>query len=405
MIKKLSLAVIFGSRTCEHEVSIISAIQLMEAVDREKYDLTPIYISQKGVWYTGQKLTDIRTFQPFHEDDPDLTRCWLDMTAGSGILYGHSSSKKLFAHDQSRVLYRVEVVLPVMHGMHGEDGTLQGMLELANIPYTSVGVAGSAIGMDKIIMHQMFKSYGLPVLPAEFATRTQWKNDKDGTIARIEASLPYPVFVKPANLGSSIGVSCAHDRAGLEKAMALAFSYDRRALIEKGLNKPIELNCGVLGYGDDVTTSVLEMPLTSEELLDFSEKYLKGAKQASEGMASLKRNIPAPVSDEVTKRVQSIAVDVFKALDCKGVVRIDFMQDRESGEIYITEINCIPGSMAYYLFEESGISFSNLIDRMVGYALLAFNDKNDNNYAFQSAILQGSGGAKGGKLGGAKMRK
>ena len=396
---KIQLGVIFGSRSCEHEVSIISGVQLARAADRGKYDVWPIYIAKDGRWYTGEKLLDIHTYTPFDPYAKGITRVTLDMTAGSGALISYEQEKGLFAKGVMPVtVAKLDVVIPVMHGLHGEDGTLQGLLELANIPYSSTGVAGSAVGMDKIMMKQVFRGMDFPVLPDTFALRSEWRADPDAVIARIEEKLPYPVFCKPACLGSSIGVSRADDREKLRDALDLAFTYDRRVLIEKGLDHPIEVNCSVLGFDNECAASVTEMPTTSGgDLLDFADKYLTGS--GSKGMASLKRVMPAPVGDAMIHRIGELSKQIFRALDCKGVVRIDYMLTRDD-ELYITEINTIPGSMAFYLWQESGISYAQLIDRLVEYANRAYAEKNENDYAFTSDILNGVvlGGKKGGKL-------
>ncbi len=401
---KIQLGVIFGSRSCEREVSIISAIQLMNHVNTDVYDVIPVYISENGVWYTGDKLRDLRTFQRFQPEQSGIERVILDTTAGSGALLATHGKKGLFTHQEQVVAARMEVCLIVMHGLNGEDGTLQGMLELCNIPYSSTGVAGSAIGMDKIMMKQFFRGAGLPVLPGTWYTRTSWKNDQETVLSDVEKELGYPVFVKPANLGSSIGVSRANDREELKDSLELAFEYDRRVLVEKGLDEPMELNCSVLGYDEDVSASPIEMPIVSaHHMLDFQEKYLQHG--GSKGMASLSRVLPAPIGDELTKKLQDLSCRIFRLLDCKGVVRIDYMFDRQSGEIYITEINTIPGSLAFYLWEAGGVKYAELIDRMVQYARQAWEDRNERNYAYTSNILEsvslgtkGSKGSKGVKL-------
>ena len=396
---KKQLGVIFGSRSCEHEVSIISGVQLARAADRNLYDVWPIYIAKDGRWYTGQKLLDIKTYTPFDPYAKDITRVTLDLTAGSGALISYQQEKGLFAKGVVPVtVAKLDVVIPVMHGLHGEDGTLQGLLELANIPYSSTGVAGSAIGMDKIMMKQVFRGMDFPVLPDLFALRSEWRADPDAVIARVEEKLPYPVFCKPSCLGSSIGVSRADDREKLREALDLAFTYDRRVLIEQGLDHPIEVNCSVLGFDGECQTSVTEMPTTSGgDLLDFADKYLTGI--GSKGMASLKRVMPAPVGEQMIARIEDLSKRIFRALDCKGVVRIDYMLTKDD-ELYITEINTIPGSMAFYLWQESGIPYARLIDRLVEYAERAFAEKNENDYAYTSDILSGVvlGGKKGGKL-------
>ena len=401
-MSKIQMGVIFGSRSCEREVAIISALQLMNAVNTEKYDVIPVYIDERGIWYTGASLRKIETYQKFGEAK-DLIRVSLDMASGSGVLITYKPAKGLFGHESREIAARLEVCVIVMHGLHGEDGTLQGMLELANLPYTSVGVAGSAIGMDKIMMKQFFRGAGtVPVLPDCWFTRTVYEKDPDAACRKVEGELGYPVFVKPANLGSSIGVSRADDREQLKDALSLAFEYDRRVLVEKGLDHPMELNCSVMGYDDDVTASPIEMPVSGGEMLDFWEKYLQQG--GSKGMASLHRILPAPIPEELRDQIQQISKDVFRMMDCKGVVRIDYMFDLKSEKLFITEINTIPGSLAFYLWENAGIHYSELIDRMVKWAMECHEEKNSRNYAYRSDIL-GSvrlGGAKGSKGAGLK---
>ena len=401
---KTQLGVIFGSRSCEREVAIISAVQLMNHVDPEKYDVIPVYISEQGVWYTGEALRNIKTYTPFNPDAKGVEAVALDVTAGSGALIANRPGKGLFGHPTQVVVARLEVCVIVMHGLNGEDGTLQGMLELANLPYTSTGVAGSAIGMDKIMMKQFFRGAGtLPCLPDCWFTRSMFAADREAVLDQVEKELGYPVFVKPANLGSSIGVSRANDREGLIDSLELAFDYDRRVLVEKGLDKPIELNCSVLGYDDDVEASPIEMPISGEEFLDFKEKYL--ANGGSKGMASLHRVLPAPIEDSLRDEIQVLSCQIFRMLDCKGVVRIDYMFDRTTEKVYITEINTIPGSLAFYLWENKGVKYSQMIDRLVKAAVRAHEDRNMRNYAYTSDILKGVslGGAKGTK--GAKGSK
>jgi len=401
---KIQLGVLFGSRSCEREVAIISAVQLMNHVDTEKYDVIPVYISEQGMWYTGAPLRDIKNYTPFNPDMKGIDQVALDITAGSGALIANRPGKGLFGHPTQEVVARLEVCVIVMHGLNGEDGTLQGMLELANLPYTSTGVAGSAIGMDKIMMKQFFRGAGtLPCLPDCWFTRSMFTENPEAVLDKVEKELGYPVFVKPANLGSSIGVSRADDREGLLDSLELAFDYDRRVLVEKGLDKPVELNCSVLGYDDDVTASPIEMPLSAEQFLDFREKYM--ANGGSKGMASLHRVLPAPIEDSLRDHIQQLSCEIFRMLDCKGVVRIDYMFDKATEQVYITEINTIPGSLAFYLWENAGVKYAELIDRMVKAALRAHEDRNMRNYAFTSDILKSVslGGAKGAK--GAKGSK
>ena len=406
---KKNVCVIFGSRSCEREVSIISALQLMRNADREKYNIIPVYIDETGCWYTGETLKEISAFTPFRPDADGITKVRLDTTSGSGALTTVCSDTGLFRKTREKIVARADVFITVFHGLNGEDGSVQGLLELANMPYTSPGVAASAIGMDKILMKQFFRGGGLPVLPGEAYSRRIYEKDSESVVRDIEEKLGYPVFVKPANLGSSIGVSRADDASSLKESLELAFEYDRRVLVEKGLDHPLELNCSVMGYDDDVEASSIEMPVSSG-FLDFSEKYLSSG--GSKGMASLHRVLPAPIDDSLRDRIRELSKKIFRMMDCKGVVRIDYMYDSVSDDIYITEINTIPGSLAFYLWEYDGISYSSLIDRMIEIAEKAHEDRNSANYAFTSNILASAGaglksgkGSKGtGKLSAAKLK-
>ena len=402
---KKQIGVIFGSRSCEREVAIISAVQLMRHIDRDKYEVIPVYIDENGYWYTGEKLTDINSYKPFKSEQTGIVRVYPDLSSGSGALLTVSRRGGLFRKEKTEIVARVDVYIVVMHGLNGEDGTLQGLFELANIPYTSTGVAGSAIGMDKIMMKQFFMGAGLPTLPGLSFTRSKFRTEREIVLKQVETEIGFPVFVKPANLGSSIGVSRADDPGSLADSLELAFEYDRRVLVEKGLDKPVELNCSVMGYDDETMASPIEMPVNHDEFLDFKDKYL--ASGGSKGMASLHRVLPAPIGEEMKNEIQQMSQRIFRMLDCKGVVRIDYMFDSASEKLYITEINTIPGSLAFYLWENAGIPYKELIDHMIGYAEKAHSDKNAANYAYNSDILKGvsfgSKGAKGAK--GAKLHK
>ena len=258
--------------------------------------------------------------------------------------------------------------------------------------------------MDKIIMKEFFRGADLPVLPGEWYTRREYAEDAPKIISDVSGKLGFPVFVKPANLGSSIGVSRADNEEELKDALELAFEYDRRVLVEKGLDKPVELNCSVLGYDDELLASPIEMPLNQDEFLDFRDKYLGG--NGSKGMASLSRVLPAPIEDSLKNEIEEMSKKIFRLMDCKGVVRIDYMFDRLSEKLFITEINTIPGSLAFYLWEKDGISYRELIDRMIACAEKAHDDRNKTNYAYTSDILKGvsfgakgAKGTKGGKIG------
>ena len=402
-MNKMNIAVLFGSRSCEHDVSIISAMQLMEAAKTAGFTVTPIYISRDGMWYTGDALFNVETFREFNPMGKGITRINLDVSANAGDVWAWPPQRAgLFAKVPAPIAH-IDCAIPVFHGLHGEDGSIQGLFEMANIPYASSGVLGSSVGMDKIAMKQMLRGAGYPVLDFVWFTRDQLKSEREAVIAKVEKKIKYPAFVKPAALGSSIGVSRATNREELQKALDVAASYDRRILVEVGINHPVEINCAALGYGEDVRASVCEMPVPTADgsFLTFWEKYLRNAgtkgNEASQGMKSLSRVVPAPIGEELTGRIQKMTTEIFKLLDCRGTVRIDFILD-EFDMLYVNEPNTIPGSLAFYLWKECGLSFPQLVEKMVEDALRAHADQDSSVYAYDSTILQKvAAGAKGAK--------
>ena len=402
-MNKMNIAVLFGSRSCEHDVSIISAMQLMEAAKTAGFTVTPIYISRDGMWYTGDALFNVETFREFNPMGKGITRINLDVSANAGDVWAWPPQRAgLFAKVPAPIAH-IDCAIPVFHGLHGEDGSIQGLFEMANIPYASSGVLGSSVGMDKIAMKQMLRGAGYPVLDFVWFTRDQLKSEREAVIAKVEKKIKYPAFVKPAALGSSIGVSRAGNRGELEKALDVAASYDRRILVEVGVNHPVEINCAALGYGEDVRASVCEMPVPTADgsFLTFWEKYLRNAgtkgNEASQGMKSLSRVVPAPIGEELTGRIQKMTTEIFKLLDCRGTVRIDFILD-EHDMLFVNEPNTIPGSLAFYLWKECGISFPQLVEKMVEDALRAHADAGTSVYAYDSTILQKvAAGTKGSK--------
>ena len=401
-MSKMNIAVFFGSRSCEHDVSIVSALQCMEATKAAGFEVTPVYISRDGLWYTGAPLENIETFREFNPMTKGITRVTLDVTANAGARWAWPPQRAGLFAKVPAPLCHIDCVIPVFHGWHGEDGTIQGLLEMANIPYASSGVLGSAIGMDKIAMKQILRGAGFPVLDFVWFTREQLKNDRKAVIERVEKEIKYPAFIKPAALGSSIGVSSAKNRDELERALDVAASYDRRILVEVGVTRPVEINCAALGYGEDVRASVCEMPVPSsnDTFLDFWQKYLRNASakdEDSRGMKSLSRVVPAPIGEELTKRIQTMTCDIFKLLDCRGTVRVDFILD-QNDMLFVNEPNTIPGSLAFYLWKACGLDFPKLIEKMVEDALRAHADKNSSVFAYDSSILKKvAAGTKGSK--------
>ena len=402
-MSKMNVAVLFGSRSCEHDVSIVSALQLMEAAKAAGFTVIPVYISREGLWYTGEALWQVETFRDFNPMGKGITRVNLDVSANAGDLWAWPPQRAgMFAKVPAPIAH-IDCAIPVFHGLHGEDGSIQGMFEMANIPYASSGVLGSSVGMDKIAMKQMLRGAGYPVLDFVWLTRDQLKTQREAIIEKIEKKIKYPAFVKPAALGSSIGVSKVTCREELDTALDLAASYDRRILVEVGIHHPVEINCAALGYGEDVRASVCEMPVPTADgsFLTFWEKYLRNAgskgSESSQGMKSLSRVVPAPIGEELTGRIQKMTVEIFKLLDCRGTVRIDFILD-ENDMLYVNEPNTIPGSLAFYLWKECGVSFAQLVEKMVEDALRAHADQDSSVYAYDSTILQKvTSGVKGSK--------
>ena len=401
-MSKMNIAVFFGSRSCEHDVSIVSALQCIEATKAAGFNVTPVYISRDGLWYTGEPLENIETFREFNPMTKGITRMTLDVTANAGDLWAWPPQRAGLFAKVPAPLCHIDCVIPVFHGWHGEDGTIQGLLEMANIPYASSGVLGSAIGMDKIAMKQILRGAGFPVLDFVWFTREQLKKERQAVIERVEKEIKYPAFIKPAALGSSIGVSRAKNREELERALDVAASYDRRILVEVGVVHPVEINCAAVGYGEDVRASVCEMPVPSsnDTFLDFWQKYLRNAStkgEDSRGMKSLSRVVPAPIGDELTGRIQTMTCDIFKLLDCCGTVRVDFILD-QNDMLFVNEPNTIPGSLAFYLWKASGLDFPKLIEKIVEDALRAHADKNSSVFAYDSSILKKvAAGTKGSK--------
>jgi D-alanine-D-alanine ligase len=395
-MSKLNIAVMFGGRSVEHEVSVISGLQIIENIDKSKYDVTPVYVSKSGDWYTGDELLSIKNYKDVESLLQRVKKVYLPPVPSMNRLYFSQVKSGLFRKEAEYI--KIDAVFPAFHGMHGEDGSMQGLFELADLPYVGCGVTGSAVGMDKIIMKDIFKANNIPIVDYTWFLRSDYEKDSNSVINEIESKLSYPMFVKPANLGSSIGITKAKDRTGLINAVEIAVRYDSRIIVEKGVENLVEINCSVLGFGNEITSSVCEEPVSWQEFLSFDDKYMRGSSQ--KGMKSATRKIPAPIPDEKTEEIRKLSMKVFKVLDCSGVSRIDFLMEKYSMKVYVNEINTIPGSFAFYLWEPCGVNFKELIDRLIQYAIKRHDEHVKNIYTFDAALLQkaSSGGSKGGKI-------
>jgi D-alanine-D-alanine ligase len=357
---------------------------------RARHDVVPIYVTREGRWLSSPELGDLRVFRDKRGEEVGEP-AFIPPARGEGGL--------ITLGGRLRGVRRVplDVVLPCIHGTFGEDGTLQGLLELADLPYTGSGVAASALGMDKAAMKAAFRDAGLPVVPDVTVDAAWLDSAADDALDSVEAALGYPVFVKPARAGSSVGIGRAGDRAALASALDVARRYDGRMIVEPAMEGCIEVNCSVLGGpGAPPRVSVCEQPVAWEAFLSFSDKYLRpgGSGKAGLGMASQERRIPAPIPEAVTKQVQDNAMKAFAAIDGAGVARVDSFVRQASGETWVMEINTVPGSLAFYLWEPSGVSFPDLLDATIDIALLAHERKSELLFSFESDVLLRAGGVK-----------
>ncbi len=382
---KTTVAVVFGSRSVEHEVSIVTAMQIFENINREKYDVIPVYIDKSGRWLVGEELGKIESFKSLKLKEIKAPEYFFGASPSVKSLVPKSFFKRFF----NRI--SADIYFPVIHGTFGEDGTIQGMLEMAGVPYIGSGVTGSAVGMDKIIQKSVFKDNDIPVVNYVWFLKSEWENKKEKIIKHIEETLRYPVFVKPANLGSSIAISKATGFKELQEALDIASHFDRRLIVEEGKAGIVEVNCSVIG-NNDLTASVCEQPIKGNEMLTYEDKYLKGGK--IKGMAGLSRLVPAPISDELTKKIQETAMKAFRAVDATGISRVDFMVKPDTEEFWITEINTLPGSLSFYLWEKSGINFSELIDRLINLGFERYKERQELTFSYDSDLISNGGGTK-----------
>ena len=387
---KTTIGVFFGGRSTEHEISVISASQAMHAINAAKYDVVPIYISKQGKWYTGEALLDIKNYRNTADLLGKVEEVYMEPTFGDYNLY--KKKRGLFG---SGVVKHLDVAIPVLHGSNGEDGTFEGLLETIGIPYAGCNTLSSANGMDKITMKMILKSCGIPVVDYVWFTDKEWFAQRDELIDRIEKEIGYPVIVKPANLGSSVGIGRACNREELIEKIDGAEVYTTRIIVEDMVEDLQEINCSVLGDCDENQTSVLEEPIKSGEILSYEDKYVGGTKGAK-GMQAAQKRIPANLPQAETERIQFLARETFRVLSCHGVSRVDMIINRKTRDIYVNEINTIPGSLSFYLWEATGISFEQLMDRLVELAIKRKREQGMKTVSYDHNIFNLSGGIKGG---------
>lgn len=392
---KTKVGVFFGGRSVEHEISVISALQAINAFNADKYEVVPVYISKQGKWFTGQPLLDISNYKDLKALEEKVEEVYMRPVYGDYKLYRSNLKNGLFSK-KDPVVADLHIAFPVLHGSHGEDGMFQGVLETIGIPFVGCDTLSSANGMDKITMKMILGESGIPVVDYVWFTDREWLSNRESIDSKIEKTIGYPVIVKPANLGSSVGISKADDRKSLDSAIENAMRFSSRIIVEKMVQNMMEINCSVLGDADNRETSVCEEPIKEKDFLTYQEKYGGGEKS---GMQASRKKIPADIPAETSDKIRKLADETFRVLACNGVSRIDVMIDKDSDEIFVNEINTIPGSLSYYLWEETGISFMELMDKLVALALKRKRDTERKTFSYDTNIFSMGGGLKGGMKG------
>lgn len=405
---KTKLGVIFGGKSVEHEISIITGNQAINAVDKEKYEVVPIYISKKGLMYTGNELLDLNNYKDLKSLLTKVNQITL-VNDGEKINLVRFPAKKF----KNNILNTIDVAIPTMHGTNGEDGAIQGFLEILGIPYAGCDILSSSVGMDKIMMRRVLKEAGIPSLDYISFYSLDYIDNPEKVISDVEEKINYPVIVKAGNLGSSVGIKKANDKAKLKEAIEYAIQFSDRVMIERAIEHLREINCSVLGDQIEAEASECEEPFGSDEILSYNDKYIsgKGSKSGkiggakttndsqNQGMAALDRKIPADITPERKKEIQDLAIKTFKTLGCSGVSRIDFMIDKDTDELYVNEINTIPGALSFYLWQATDIEFSKEIDKLVELAFKRQRQREDRTYSYDENILAMSGSGKLGTKG------
>ena len=401
---RIKVGVIFGGETVEHEVSIISAIQAMNKIDEEKYEIVPIYITKDREWYTGEMLRDIEVYQDFNLIKKYSSNVVLYYKNGSYVL---QKKKGLF----KSIVKEIDIAFPIVHGTNVEDGVLQGYLQTIGIPYVGPNVYAAVVGQDKAFMKDVWASANLPIKNYTWFYDFDYRQDPDAIVKKI-SKLKYPVIVKPATTGSSVGISVCDKEEKIREAIDEAVQYDTKIVVEEVVEDLKEVNIAVMGNYEHQKVSEIEEVLSGNKFLTFTDKYIgngkgkmKGkmsgpVKGTSKGMASTNRKLSAELDDETRKEVERVATEAFKALGSSGNSRIDFLIDRKDNKVYLNEINSIPGSLAFYLWDAKDINFTKVLDDMINIGIKDYKKRVSKTHSFESNILQGfasNGGVKGAK--------
>lgn len=398
---KIKVGVFFGGKSVEHEVSIITALQAVENMDKGKYDIIPIYIAKDNKMYCGNFIADIEQYKNIENLLHISSQVTLAQRDNKVVLL--KCSKKFY---ESSIYDYIDIAFPIVHGTNVEDGTLQGYLKMFNIPYVGSDIISSACGMDKYVFKCILKENDIPVLDCKRFTLKDYDEGLENIIKEIEKDISYPVIVKPVNLGSSIGIQVANTVEELEEAIIDAFTYANKIIVEKAIKDLKEVNCSVLGDHKDAQASECEEPIKTDTILSFNDKYISGGKKLHGKLNNEKTmnagvlRLPADISEEVKKTIQELSIKTFKTLGCCGVARIDFIIDNDTNKIYVNEINTIPGSLSFHLWKATNLNYTNLLDNLIDLSLKRNREEKNMTFSFDSNILSGYtlDGLKGSKI-------
>ena len=401
---KIKVGVFFGGNSVEHEVSIITALQAVENIDKNKYDVIPVYIAKDNKMYCGNFIGDIKQYKNIKDLLHASSQVTLAQRNNKVILL--KCNKKFY---ESSVYDYIDIAFPIVHGTNVEDGTLQGYLKMFNLPYVGSDVISSAVGMDKYVCKCLLKENNIPVLDCKCFSLKDFNDSLENIVTDIENGIPYPVIVKPVNLGSSVGIKIAKNKEELEDAISDAFSYSKKILVERAIKNLREINCSVVGDYESAEASECEEPVKTDEILSFSDKYLSGGKKmgnkisGNNSMNSGVLKLPAEISSDTRKTIQELALKTFKVLGCSGVIRIDFMIDNDSNSIFVNEVNTIPGCLSFHLWKATNVNYPELLDKLIDLSLKRNREDKNMTYSFDSNILSdfsisGLKGSKGAKM-------
>ena len=400
---KIKIGLFFGGNSTEHEVSIVSALQALEFFNKSKYDILPKYITKDNKFYISEHTGNISEYKNIKSLIEKSEQVLLVKSGKKVDLVKYPT--KMFGN---KVYDYIDIAFPIVHGTNVEDGTLQGLFNMLDIPFVGCDVSSSAIGMDKYVMKCVLKENNIPVLDGIVFNKFSYTEDSNEVIINIKKKFDYPVIIKPINLGSSVGIKIAKDDDSLKDALDYAFTFSYKIVVEKAVTKIKEVNCSVLGDIESATASECEQPISSDEILSYEDKYLSSSSskktpnassKTGGTMESLSRKLPADISDEMREKIRTMAVDTFKVLGCNGVARIDFIIDEEDDKVYVNEINTIPGSLSFYLWKAVGMDYTTLLEKMIQLSLKRKREQEDIVFSFETNILDvvSLGGAKGSK--------